>query len=170
MSFSYSITASETFTVVHARYIASKVATDLMRFHRLYRSPSVEMIDDYELELVELLKHDVVERVVYGFKRGGKWTSATVRYKALSGGVLATDDDPGKIRPGFDITGAYFTSFLVYNARWSSLSLAEQTAIEEACPFKRTSGSEPTLEMGYWANDRNYIAGGRGLGRSTVQL
>ena len=39
MSTSYSVSASETFSLTHARKIASKVATDLKRLQRLYARP-----------------------------------------------------------------------------------------------------------------------------------
>ncbi|HVM78157.1 MAG TPA: hypothetical protein VMU06_04020 [Stellaceae bacterium] len=165
----YSITDSETFTLAHARKIASKVATDLLRFQSLYGSPSNEWIDKYEAEIVEFLRHDVVESLEYGFKRDGKWTEAVVRYRALPGGTLVADDDPGKIKPRLDVSGASFTSFLTHNSKWSSLTQAERDAIENACPFKRVSGTAPPLEAGYWADDLNYVAGGRGLGRATVK-
>jgi hypothetical protein len=45
MSSSYTTTDTESFTLVHARYIASKVATDLKRFQRFYGSPSDAWID-----------------------------------------------------------------------------------------------------------------------------
>ena len=170
MTISYTTSASETFTIVHARYLASKVATDLHRLQRFYRSPSDAWIADYEAELVQLLKHNVVGSVVYGFQRHGQWTAASVRYTALPDGGLGADDDPGKIRPGLDIDGASFTSFLTYSGKWDRLSPAERTAIRAACPFQRNAGSSPPLEAGYWADDLRYAAGGRGIGRSTVRL
>ena len=170
MSASYSVTDTNTrtFTIAHARRIASKVATDLLRFQSLYGSPSDGWIDDYESEMVQLLKHDVVDTVVYGFKRNGKWTEAAVRYQALPGGMLVTDDDPGKIRPRLNITGASFTSFLSYNSNWWTLTPDEREAIKRGCPFQRSSGEAPPLDSGYWRDDLNYTAGDRGLGRSTV--
>lgn len=170
MSLSYTTSATETFTVVHARYLASKVATDLKRFQRFYGGPSDAWIDDYEAELIQLLKHDVVASVAYGFQRDGQWTAAALRYTALADGSLAADDDPGKIRPGFDVARAAFSSFLTYNAKWASLSAAERAEIRRGCPFPRVAGSSPPLEAGYWAEDLKYAAGGRGLGRSTVRL
>ncbi len=167
---SFSYTDTESFTLVHAKRIGSKVATDLLRFNSLYSGvPSLATIDDYEKEIVEFLRHDVVSSVIYGFKRDGKWTEAAVRYRALPGGTLVTDDDPGKIRPRIDIAGASFTSFLVHNSNWFSMSTAQREAIESACPFRRSTGTEPPLESGYWSDDLNYFAGGRGLGRSTVR-
>lgn len=168
MSTSFTVSDTETFNITHARKIASKLATDLLRFQSLYGSPSDEWIDDYEAEMVQLLKHDVVDNAVYGFKRNGKWTEAAVRYKALPGGTLVTDDDPGKIRPRLDIKGASFTSFLSYNSNWQNLTTEEREAIKRGCPFQRSSGEAPPLESGYWKDDLNYTAGGRGLGRSTV--
>jgi hypothetical protein len=169
MSLSYTTTDTETFTIAHARYIASKVATDLLRFQRFYFSPSDSWIDNYEAELAVLLKYDVVANVVYGFQRNGRWTEAAARYTALPGGTLLADDDPGKIRPGLEVAGASFSSFMSYNANWNRLTGQQQAAIEAECPFQRSTGSAPPLEAGYWANDLGYSAGGRGLGRATVQ-
>lgn len=167
-SFSYTVT--EAFTIAHAKRIGSKVATDLLRFQSLYGGvPSNATIDAFEKEIVEYLRHDVVESVTYGFKRYNRWTEAAVRYRALPGGALVTDDDPGKIRPRLDIAGATFTSFLIHNHNWFSKTDAQREAIESACPFRRSSGTEPPLESGYWSDDLNYFAGGRGLGRSTVR-
>jgi hypothetical protein len=167
MSTSYSITETASFTITHARYIASKVATDLKRFQRFYGAPSDERIDQYEIELALLLKHDAVETVVYGFQRGGKWTEASVSYRALPGGNLSADDDPGKIRPWLDVEGATFSSFLTYQS--GALGPGELEAIESECGFQRSNGSVPPLEAGYWADDLNYVAEGRGLGRAVVR-
>ena len=169
MGTTFSFSESNTFTVVHARHIASKVATDLKRFQRFYGSPSDGWIDLYEGELIALLTQDVLSDVVYGFKRNGMWTQAAVRYVAANGGVLAADDDPGKIRPGFDITGANFTSFLVYNDKWNRLTESARQGIQATYEMRRTTGDTPGLENGHWADDLNYFAGGRGLGRSVVR-
>src|SRR6266487_822822 len=126
VTISYTTSATETFTIVHARYLASKVATDLKRFQRFYGSPPDAWIASYEAELVQLLKYDVLGSVVYGFQRHGQWTAASVQYTALPDGSLAADDDPGKIRPGLDVGGAAFTSFLTYSAKWNRLSAIER--------------------------------------------
>lgn len=166
---SYTTTETSSFTITHARYIASKVATDLKRFQRFYFSPSDDLIDRYEGELAGLLKHDAVETVVYGFQRNALWTPASVRYRALPGGMLMADDDPGKIRPGIDVAGARFTSFLSYSTAWSNLSQSERNSIERGLPIQRSNGSPPALESGAWSDDLGYSAGGRGLGRSSVR-
>ena len=171
MSTSYSVSASETFSLTHARKIASKVATDLKRLQRLYArpyDPTDQRIDEYEQELAHLLKHDVVGSVIYGYQRNGQWTKASLCYTA-SAGSLQVDDDPGKVVPGHDIDGANFTSSLTYNANWSSLTAAKQTEIERGSPLQRISGSAAPLEKGYWGNDFSYSAGSRGVVRSAVK-
>ena len=167
---SYTFSSTESFTITHAREIASKVATDLKRFQRFYGSPSDLWIDNYQNELVGLLKYEAVETVVYGFKRNGLWTPASVKYRGLHGGLLTADDDPGKIRPGMDVAGAAFTSFLSYSSAWFALPASERDKIEKGFPFQRSSGTAPGLETGFWIDDLNYVAGGRGLGRSTVRV
>jgi hypothetical protein len=166
MSSSYTYSDTESFTLTHAKRLASKVAADLKRFQRFYGSPSDLWIDRYERELVELLRRDALSYVVYGFKRNGCWTEAAVRYKSLSGGRLDVDDDPGRVRPNLDVSGASFTSFRSTNR---TLSDQESNEIDAAAGFSRVSGSSPDLESGYWAEDRTYSAGGRGLGRSSVR-
>ena len=168
MSISYTDTTSESFTILHAKYLASKVATDLQKFHRFYNGqPTLEWIDKYEKELAVLLKYKAVSSVIYGFKRNGKWTEAAVQYTVMPDGSLSSNDDPGKIRPGLDVSGASFTSFLHWKT--AHLTAAESAALDNEVPFQRGTGETPPLEAGYWANDLNYSAGGRGLGRATVK-
>jgi Bacterial HORMA domain family 1 len=166
----YTSTETSSFTITHARYIASKVATDLKRFQRFYYGlPNDDLIDRYEGELAGLLKHNAVDIVVYGFQRNSLWTPASVRYRAIPGGSLLADDDPGKIRPGIDVSGARFTSFLSYSNSWWDLTQAERDTIRKGLPINRSTGSSPDLETGAWSDDLSYSAGGRGLGRSSVR-
>lgn len=168
---SNSFSTTNTFTLTHAKYLASKVATDLKRFQRLYGGvPSDQIIADYEGELTELLKHDGVDAATYGFKRNGVWTQAVVKYVTSSGGVLLVDDDPGKIRANLDVSGASFTSYLTYSQKWWSIPEPERAYIKARLPVQRTTGDEPGLETGHWQNDLNYGAGGRALARSTVKV
>jgi hypothetical protein len=166
MSSSFSVT--ESFTVVHARHMASKVATDLLRFQRFYSKPTNESIDAYEAEVAELLKEDYLRAVAYGFQRNGKWVEG-LRYRSLPGGVLVADDDPGKLQPGADISNCQFASFLEYNDRWFAASDAERDRVLSKLPFQRSTGTEPGLEAGYWSENRTYSAGGRGIARSVIK-
>lgn len=169
MSYSYSYSETETFTITHARQMASKVATDLYRFNRFYGEPTPDRIDSYEEELVQLLKFGYLDKVTYGFQRDDKWTEAALQYRANELGGVFTDDDPGKIKPGIDITRARFCSFLSYSNKWYSLSTDEKTQFKQSLSLKRSESDEPLLENGYWAEDRTYSAGGRALNRNTVR-
>lgn len=166
---SYSYTESTTFTVTHARHMAAKIATDLKRIQRLYGKPSDQDIADYEAEAVALMKAGYLSSVTYGFKRGGLWIEPTLKYSSrdLVGGT-ANDDDPGKIRPGKDVSGALFTSFLSYTDAYFNLPQTDRDAFKDGLPFQRTSGTEPPVN-GYLASDRTYSAGGRALDRSSVR-
>ncbi len=167
---SYTTSSTQTSTITDAKYLASKVATDLARFQRFYGSPSDKDIADYESELTTFLKHDAIDNVVYGFKRNGLWTLASVRYVVLPGGVLQVDDDPGRIRANLDIAGASFTSFLSYSSKWFGRREEDRARIKASLPFSRTTGNSPNLEQGQWVQDKNYSSGGLGLGRSTVRI
>ena len=168
MSLSYVITESESFTITHARQIASRVATDLLRFQNFYGKPSSTTIDDYEEELASLLKASYLATVTYGFKHNEKWIEA-VKYRALPDGSLVADEDPGKLRPKTGIVGLPFTSYLTYSNKWWGLSPEQRRKFKEALPFRRTNGDEPEIENGYWVEDRTYGAGGRGVTRSSIR-
>lgn len=167
MTDSYTFNETESFTVTHARHIAAKVATDLLRFTRFYKKPTVEEINEYETELTALLQKGYLDKVIYGFHRNGKWVEGLM-YKALPDGTLVADDDPGKIRPGTDVPGESFTSHLWRNENWNKLSAADQEAFYAPLPIKRVSSPNMPLENGYWANDLNYSAAKHGISRSTI--
>jgi hypothetical protein len=169
MSYSFTTTESKTFTLTHAKHLAAKVSSDLMRLKRFYGSPSDERIGQFEGEVAELLRLGYLGTVTYGFKRDGKWIEPTLRYTARELGQGAVDDDPGRVRPGLDISNATFASFLDYSPAWQALTSEQQAAVEKALPLQRTGGTEPAVAGGYFADDRNYSAGGRSLGRQSVR-
>ncbi|HVX40442.1 MAG TPA: hypothetical protein VHB25_12795 [Gemmatimonadaceae bacterium] len=168
MSYSTTYTESATFTVTHARHIAAKVATDLKRLQRFYGSPTDSDIAAYEIEVTELLKKGYLKTVAYGYKRDGSFIEPTLRYVASELQSGGADDDPGRVRPGADIAGATFYSYLTYTAAWDRLSANEQAAFKDSLPFQRTGASEPGVN-GYLADDLTYSAGGRALSRATVR-
>jgi hypothetical protein len=111
MSYSYTLSETETFTVTHARHMAAKVATDLKRMQRLYGSPGDLAIAGYEAEITEFLKAGYLGTVAYGFRHDGNWIEPTLRYTPRElAGAAANDDDPGRVRPGANIDGASFYS------------------------------------------------------------
>lgn len=169
MTSSFTFTDTASFTVTHARHMAAKVAADLKRMQRLYGAPSDLSIADFEAELIELMKASYLGTVTFGFRRDGAWIVPTLRYTAQDlSGAAANDDDPGRIRPGADITGASFYSYLTYSSSWDRLTFDQQTAFKRALPFFRGGAPEPGVN-GYFSPDLVYSAGGRALNRNSVR-
>lgn len=169
MSYSYTLSESTTFTLTHARHMAAKVATDLKRIQRFYDLPTDAHIAEYEAEATEFLKSGYLGTVTYGFRRNGSWIEPTLRYTARDlDGASASDDDPGRIRPGADVSGATFYSYLTYSTAWDRLSEAERAAFRHGLPFQRSGAAAPSV-VGYFASDRVYSSGGRALDRSSVR-
>lgn len=169
MTLSYTLPETETFTITHARHMAAKVATDLQRMQRFYGYPSDTRIAEFEAEITEFLKAGYLGTVTYGFKRDGQWIEPTLRYSARDlAGAAANDDDPGKVRPNADISGATFYSYLTYGGGWYSASDAEKAAFEKRLPIQRGTASEPGVN-GYLVGDRTYSSGGRALNRASVR-
>jgi len=169
MSTSYSISESSTFSITDARKLGVKVATDLARMRKFYKEPSEYMITLFEEEIVCFLKAGYLDEVTYGFQRNGKWIYPTLKYTAanLAGGS-ASDDDPGRIQPGWNVDGAEFHSFLTYNSAFWSLPFEQRQAFKQTLPTQRTEGSEPGVN-GYFERDLTYSAGGRALNRAKIR-
>jgi len=169
MSFSITESESTTFTITHAKHMAAKVATDLKRLQRLYGVPSDSAIANYEREVIELLKSGYLGTVTYGFRRDAKWIEPTLRYTARDlSGFAANDDDPGRIRPGANISNASFYSYLTYTAAWDKLSSTDKDAFKKRLPFYRGGAPEPTID-GHLSEDLTYSSGGRALYRASVR-
>ena len=169
MGASYSYTESTTFTVTHARHMATKVTADLKRMQRFYGAPSDERIAAFEAEVIELLRLGYLGTVTYGFRRGEQFVEPAVRYTARDlAGTSAADDDPGRIRPGANTAGATFYSYLTYSAAWDALSSGEQAAVKARLPVQRTGTAAPGVS-GYYADDKTYSSGGRALARASVR-
>jgi hypothetical protein len=169
MSSSFTLSATETFTITHAKHLASKVAADLKRMQRFYGDPSDARIAQFEEELIELLKANCLAEVTYGYKKNDNWIEPALRYTPKDLYGMGSDDDPGRVQPGMDISGASFYSFLTYNSNWFMLSEAEQAAIEARFTLKRGTGTAPTVLNGFFVDDKTYTSGGRSLGRATIR-
>lgn len=163
-----SFTTSATFTIVHARYLASKVAADMHLCAQYYGKPSEEQIRAYAEELAQYLNAGYVKEYEFGYKKAGR-RIVSWRYRVNLSGALTTDDRPGKIVPYVDITGAVFFNFLTQNSQFFQLSDREQARFEASLPFQRADGEPPSDGLGYWLSDRNYFSNGCGVNRQTFQ-
>lgn len=169
MSYSYTNTTTSTFTRTHAKHISAKVATDLKRMQRFYGKPSDTDIADYEIEIILLIMEGYLERIIYGFRRNGSFIEPTLRYTARyfeEGNT--SDNDPGQIYPGADISNSSFYSYLVYSDKWWGLSINEKETFKRKLPFRRSGANEPGYN-GYLKEDRTYSAGGRALCRACLR-
>jgi hypothetical protein len=164
---SYSYTTSSTFTVTHARYLASKVAADLRQMQIFYGKPTGQEIEDYLVELVALLLKGYVEAVEYGFLRQGQ-TVLALKYRATAGFSLS-DDHSGRVPAGADVSGARWYSYLWKTKSWWELPVSERIRIESSLPVQRSAGSEPVGGDGFWVNDKSYSSQNVNLQRSTFR-
>lgn len=158
-------TKTETFTLTHARYIASKVAADLRRFCAYYGQPSDATIDIYVDELTELLVGNYVESIEYGFKKDGQRV-VSLKYKARPLGGLS-DSGSGSVYARANTVGATWFSSLSYTVAWHSLSEGERAKYISS-KFRVTMAA-PRDGAGYWQTDRSYSAGGVSAARSTFR-
>ena len=165
---SFSVTRSESFTIIHARKLASKVATDMHLCAQYYGRPTETRIREYAEELAQYLNAGYLQEYEFGYKKDGR-RIVSWRYKVDANGQLTTDDRPGKIVPYVNITGAMFYNYLTQNTRFFQLSTADQARFEAVLPLQRTGGEPPSDGAGYWMSDRNYFSGGCGLNRQTFQ-
>ena len=163
------LTATQTFTRTHAKYLASKVVSDLYQCSRLYGRPSSESIADYESELVERLVHGYLDRYEFGFKKTGKRV-VSWRYEVNSHGDLiggGTDDRAGGVYARAVVEGASYYNTTTSSTKWWDLTDAERLAFEDTLPFARVNGSLPSDGNGYWVADRIYRNGGTAVSRTT---
>ena len=108
---SYSVTKTTTFTIVHARYIASKVAADMHLCAQYYGQPSEERIRQFAEELAQYLNEQYLLEYEFGFQNDSK-RIVSWHYRVDENGALTTDDRAGKVVPYVDVTGATYFNHL----------------------------------------------------------
>ena len=159
----HSYTASSTFTITDARYVASKMGADLRGLYARYNKPAADAIDNYIEEAALCLKAGYLKAVDFGFKRDGVWV-LRLRYTAVAGGQLS-DSSPGRLPAASDVLGSSFYSYLSWNDSFHNLSMSEQQAFEDTLPVVRTSADETALGSGRHGNSAEYSRHGAGLSR-----
>ena len=161
-------TRTSTFNISQARYVTSKLMTDLRLLQGAYGEPSDGDIVDYGEEAALLLRDGLLGEVTYGFLRAGNWVVA-LRYVARTDGTLQSDDRAGRIPRRVDVSGARFYSYLSYSAGWNLLSWFQQKQVQEALPIDRVTAAQPGTSGGLWISDKAYSSNGSGVGRSTFR-
>lgn len=159
MSYSYTTTATESFTLTHAKRLAAKVAADMHQCQRLYGRPTDTQIENYEQELIVLLHGGYVESYEFGFKTRDGQRVVSWHYTVNLAGDLEGGRSGG-LFPTADISEAVPFNFLSRNSVWSALSQEERDKIEASFPVRRTEGKPPKDGNGYWDSSRSYVSGG----------
>ena len=165
----FSFTHSSTFTVTHAKHLASKIAADLNACSRLHGQPSVSSVDLYNEELVELLRYGYLNRYEFGFERDDErvlsWS-----YEVDASGNISTDDRAVKMSAYVDLSGTSFFNFLWYSSKYSDLTSDQQATFKGSHSVNRTAGDPPSDGAGYWSGtEKNYSAGGTGVSRRSFR-
>lgn len=149
----------DTFSITHARHIASRIAGDLRLMHRYYGYPQLDFIDDVLEEIAQCLAAGYLESFEIGYEHGNRERVFTLLYEALPDGTLS-DNRAGDVPPYEDVSGATSFNYLTHNDRWFALSSSEREAFKAKLPVKRTSAPPLQDGIGYWSEDRSYGAGG----------
>ena len=165
---SYSFTTTSTFTRTHAKHLAAKVIADLYQCHVLYDRPSIDDIDDYQAELIEMLANEYVDSYEFGFKKDDKRV-LTWRYSVGADGGLHGDSDAGGIYAKAAVANARYFNFMSYSNAWWALTGTERASFKGTLPIQRTNGSLPDDGDGYWQVDHGYSAGGVRVERRTFR-
>lgn len=165
MSLSYTYSSSTTFTITHAREIASRVMADLNLCSRYYGQPSGVDLDDYLEELAQLIKGGYIESYEFGYKKDGSRV-VSWRYTVDASGQLESDR-PGKVQAWVDVAGASYYNFVTYSYKWSQLSDTERSKFKASLPIQRGTGTLPVDGLGYWTSDKTYASGGMAANRQT---
>ncbi len=161
-------TVSETWSLTYAKYLSSKVTSDMWRCQQLYGVPSRDDINNYGAELALLLRDGYVETYEFGFIVDNQ-RLITWRYTVDTSGQISTDDRPGRIVSGVDVSTASFFNRLVCSASWFKLSQEERDRIKESLPIQRVMKEGPRDGNGYWLQDLTYSSNGVAMPRSTFR-
>tara|TARA_R110002111_G_scaffold177181_1_gene243213 strand:+ start:18015 stop:18527 length:513 start_codon:yes stop_codon:yes gene_type:complete len=162
-------TQSATFTVTHAKYLASKIAADLNACSRLHGQPSLSTVEIYNEELVELLRFGYLSQYEFGFQRDDQrvlsWS-----YEVDASGSISSDDRAGKMSAYVDLSGTSFFNYAWYSNKYHNLTSDQQSTFKDSHSVNRTSGNPPSDGTGYWSgNEKNYSAGGTGVSRRSFR-
>ena len=164
---SFTSTASNTFTITHARHMSAKVSADLRRMQRFYSKPSSVQIADFEEEIAQLIKHGYLNKATFGFQKNGSWIEPTFTYTAneIAYGV---DDTPGAVSPNADVSNANFHSYVSYTDKFFALSDSEKSEFKKSLPVQRVGADEPGV-TGYFDSDKTYSSGEKSLSRKSLR-
>ena len=161
---------SQTFSSTHARYLASKVVSDLYQCGNFYGEPSESQIIRYQDELIVMLAGGHVREYEFGFKRNGARV-VSWQYVVNSSGDLVggTDNRSGGLYARASTAGATYFNFMSYAQRWFDLPSVDRADVKAKHSIDRGVGELPADGDGYWITDRTYSSAGVALERKTFR-
>jgi hypothetical protein len=159
---SYSTT--DTFTITHARHIASRIAADMRLFSLAYGYPSLDQIPNYLEEIAQYLAKGYLGSFEIGFETDGREVVVGLLYEVRSDGTLS-DNRAGDVPLDVDITGAVAFNYLTRTYAWANIGYDAQARFEASLPIKRSTAPAPQHNRGYWTTSRSYASGGVGVQR-----
>ena len=109
MTYSTTLTASQTFTIADAKYLASRIAADLTQLRLYYGNLTEQKVQDLTFEAAILLKAGLLDNVKYGYQKDDKWVFALSYSVNYLGQLEVANDSPGGIDATADVTGASTT-------------------------------------------------------------
>ena len=164
-------TAVESFTLIQAKQLASKVASDMRRCQQHYLRPTDVQINDYGTELALLLRDGYVVNYEFGWVRDNdNERILTWLYTVDSSGNLVSNDRPGRIISGINISGCSMRNMMTFSSKWIALTAEEKQRIESTLPFRRSVLPSFRSSLGRMESDLCYSAGGTAMSRHTFKL
>lgn len=166
MSFTMTRTVTESFTMTQAKYLASKLAADMRRCQQVYGEPGDTHLNNLCTELAILLRDGYVKSFEFGYVRiSDDERVVTWKYTVDESGNLISNDRPGRVLSGINISGASFRNYLIKSAKWHALTAQQQAAIEATLPIQRVSSPEYGSSLGTWQDDLCYSSSGVAMAR-----
>ena len=160
MTTSFTTSATESFTLTHARRLAAKVAADMHQCRQLYgKGPSEADIERYQEELVVMLAGKYLDTYEFGFETTDEKRVLSWRYTVSATGDLVGGRSGGLCATA-DLRHARLFNQRTPNSSWWSLSADARAGVDAKHSVTRVTKSGPSDGNGYWAEDRVYDSGG----------
>ena len=162
-----SYTQNTTFTIANAKELASRFVADLQQCRLAYGAPNEEMINNLAVEIAYLMRDGYLKQIEVGFFTS-EWERILAWKYVVVNNELTTNDFPGGIPSGYNISAGKFQSLVQHTAAFEALDAAAQVDYYAPLASKRGSTGVTTKDgNGYWIDDKQYTSGSKGMKRTT---
>jgi hypothetical protein len=115
---------------------------------------------------VILLKGGYLASIDYGFRKNGVWVLA-LSYSVNPTTGQFIDNNPGRVPPGKDVSGASFWSYLRRSQKYFDLSTEELEKVNASITIKRGGADDPQTGLN-GTQDKTYSSGGQQVNRKII--